>query len=87
MRHQGVEVLFETSTSAVIRLPGRELPGVVVSGDVLVKMLEDAQDLYDQVQAYARQASLAHELVAALTAHVSLYNSVTKRQSADSTTP
>lgn len=50
MKQIEVEVLSEATNNAVIRLPGRAFPGVVVQGDSL-KILHDlAQELYESAK-------------------------------------
>lgn len=45
MKSQAIEVLSDTVNSAVVRMPGRKFPGLVVQGDRLISLTAAAQRL------------------------------------------
>lgn len=47
---QGVEVLSDALNRAVVRMPGRRFPGIVVQGDRLVSLTAAARDAADRAQ-------------------------------------
>ena len=46
-----VDVFSEATNAAVVRMPGRQFPGVVVQGDTLSTLVSDVRELCEQIEA------------------------------------
>ena len=51
MDPQSVEVLSDAVNRAVVRMPGRQFPGIVVQGDRLVSLIGAARDIAERAKA------------------------------------
>lgn len=78
-----VEVFSEQTNAAVIRMPGRKFPGIVVQGDSLKIMLESVKEIAELLQD-AQIPSLAvsaEELVQLQSAYTEAYEQALKLHS------
>ena len=48
MSRQPIEVLSDAVNGAVVRMPGRQFPGIVVQGDSLIGLTSASQALLEQ---------------------------------------
>src|SRR5947208_15384020 len=62
MKRIAVELLTDQGNIAVIRVPGRRIPGVVVQGDSLSILVADAEALAAVTQATPEVHELAQDL-------------------------
>ena len=75
MKRIEVELLSEAANNAVLRLPGRAYPGIVVQGDSLKILCGLAEELHALAQDNQCEAiaDLAHEIKELLTGRLAHY--------------
>lgn len=75
MKEQTLQVYSEETEYPVVGLPQRELPGIVVEGDALVKLYWRAMDLVEQLEGKEEEGSFlfALELAEMLESYVRTY--------------
>ena len=73
-----VEILFEESNFAVVRLPKRKFPGIVIQGDTLAILYAQADELRASVESVETK-ELADELVELIKIRLLTYEEVLKQ--------
>jgi hypothetical protein len=77
-RANELELWAPHANSAVVRLPGRRFPGVVIQGDSLSIFLDLAMEVVERIPATADDElrGAAEELAEKLAMHLEIYESV-----------
>ena len=71
-----LDVFSDKTNAAVVRMPGRQFPGVVVQGDTLSAIVHRARDVCEQLAVGGDALSDARELLAGLESLQAHYESV-----------
>lgn len=51
MKEISIELLTDQSNGAVVRLPERQFPGIVIQGDTLSRFVSDLQEIRERAEA------------------------------------
>jgi len=76
IERKSIEVFSEASNSAIVRMPGRKFPGVVIQGDSLYLLASAAKHLHKHVDPDGPLKEWADELSRLLSGHLAHYEAV-----------
>ena len=84
--NESAKILLTGSNGAVVHLPGRHFPGVVIQGDTLASIMRSVMDIREQVARVGGQDETVGELdiiLEQLYARVALYETALEQHGFD----